>query len=110
MVYNNALPTTQTYELNVSEMITKKSCWSFKTGIESTINVSVKGNIPQICEVTAGWSIKAWAEATYSKENTTAKVKTWKFPVTVPGNSNVRATVTMGVANIDLPYTGKINN
>ena len=106
--YDNSLNTPQKYELEVTEKVTKKEHWSITAGLEFSYQVSVKAGIPELAEVTTGYSFKVSVSGTYGMENTTERTEKWNFPVNVPANSKVKATVSIGKADINLQYTGHI--
>ena len=106
--YDNSLNTPQKYELEDSEKIITKENWSTTIGFESSLQVSVTAPIPKLVKITPDFSLKVSVSSTRGAENTTEKTLKWNFPVNVPASSKVKATVTIGKADINLPYTGRI--
>ena len=106
--YNNPLDVEQTFSLEVTDTITKKQYWSVTAGLEFAYNVSVTAGIPEVASTTTGWGFKVSVSGTYGMENTETKEEKWTFPIKVPAKSKVHVTISMGKADIDLPYTGKI--
>ena len=108
MTYNNRLDSEQTFSLAVTDTISKRQNWSVTGGLESVCNVSVTAGIPEVFSTTAGWELKVSVSGTYETENTKTKEETWNFPVTVPPKTKVLASISIGKADINIPYTGNI--
>ena len=106
--YKNDLNSEQSFTLEASSEITTKESWSVTTAIESAYHVTVKAGIPEITEVEAGWKLKVSGQRTYEMENTEKKTEKWTFPFTVPANSKLQAKLSMGRADIDLPYNATV--
>ena len=70
--------------------------------------MTVKAGIPEFFQTEEGWNAKVSGERTYATENTEKRDETWKFPVTVPANSKLRAKLSIGRADIDLPYNATV--
>ena len=108
MGYDNIFDIPHKYEMEVTEKVTKKKNWSITTGLESAFQVSVNASVPTLVKVTTGYSLKVSVPGTYGMENTTEKTEKWNFPINVPASSKIKATVTIGKADIKLQYTGNI--
>lgn len=48
------------------------------------------------------------AQGTFGTEETETNTERWAYPVTVPANSTVEATLSMGEAHINMPYEAKV--
>ena len=106
--YENSSNSEQTFEFEASEEITTKESWSVTSAIEFAFHTSVKAGIPQLVQAKAEWSLKMSVQGTYEMENTKKVTEKWTFPVKVPENSKVEAKLSIGRANIDLPYEAKL--
>ena len=106
--YENGLNIPQKFELEVTEKITTKKIWSRTAGLESALQVSVKAGVPKLVEILGKFSLTLSVSSTHGTENTTERTEKWNFPVNVPAKSKIQATVSIGKADINLPYTGNI--
>ena len=106
--YENILSTPQEYTLEISETIIKKENWSVTAGLEFSFQTTVKAGIPEVFETTTGYGLKASVSSTYGMENSTESTEIMNFPIKIPAKSRIKATVSMGRADIDLRYTARI--
>ena len=106
--YNNSLEVPQSFTLEDTTTTTTKEFWSVTAGIEFSYSVSVKAGIPELAETSTGWSLKVSVSGTYGMENTETKTVKWSFPINIPSKTNANATISMGSADIDLPYTARL--
>lgn len=108
MNYKNETSDTQEYKIETSKTITKKSSWSVTNKLEMTFNMEVKAGIPEVLEVSSGFSFSVGSESTYGLENSEEKTETFSFPVKVRPGKSVDVDITIGRATVDLPYTGTV--
>ncbi|KAG7318923.1 hypothetical protein KOW79_017397 [Hemibagrus wyckioides] len=106
--YRNNTSQTQEYKLETSKTITRKSSWSVTNKLETSFNMEVKAGIPEVVEVTAGFSLTVGSESSYGLENTEERSERFSFPVKVPPGKTVDVDITIGRATVDLPYNGTV--
>lgn len=106
--YTNNSEVLQSYSVETSKTITKKSSWSMSNKLEASLSIEVSASIPEIAEVKTGFSFTVGVESSYGLENTEEKKETFTFPVHVPPKRTVVVDVTIGRATVDLPYTGTV--
>ena len=106
--YDNHHNTKQTYTLEVSETLTKTENWEVTAGLEATVSTEVTAGIPEVASSTTGFSLTVSVSGSYGMSTTTTKNEKWTFPIIVPAKANAVATVSMGKANINLPYNARI--
>ncbi|XP_048011009.1 aerolysin-like protein [Megalobrama amblycephala] len=108
MTYRNNSSVTQKQKVESSKKITNKSSWSVSASLTATFSMEVKAGIPEIAEVTAGYSISVGLESTYSQEYSDERTETLSTDVDVPPGKKVDVNVTIGRATFDMPYTGTV--
>ncbi|KAK2850857.1 hypothetical protein Q5P01_007133 [Channa striata] len=106
--YENKSDVTQSYKVETSKKITKKSSWSVANKIETTFTVGVKAGIPEVAEVSSGFSFTLGVQSSYGLENSEERTESLSFSVQVPPRKTVVANITIGRATVDLPYTGTV--
>ncbi|XP_020555873.1 aerolysin-like protein [Oryzias latipes] len=106
--YTNNTGVAQSYTVESSKTITKKSSWSVSNKMEKTFSFEVKAGIPEVVEVSTGFSFTESTESSYGLENTDERKETFSFPVNVPPGKTVDVKVTIGRATVDLPYMGRV--
>ncbi|XP_004085117.1 aerolysin-like protein [Oryzias latipes] len=107
VTYTNNTGVAQSYTVESSKTITKKSSWSVSNKMEATFKFEVKAGIPEVVEATTGFSFTVSTESSYGLENTDERKETYTFPVNVPPGKTVDVKVTIGRATVDLPYMAK---
>ncbi|XP_062310576.1 aerolysin-like protein [Osmerus eperlanus] len=108
MTYENKSTVTQEYKLETSKTVTKKSSWSVTNKLETSFNIEVKAGIPEVIEVSTGFSFTVGTESTHTLEEETSTTETLSFPVSVPAGKTVHVDVTIGRVTVDLPYTATV--
>uniref|UniRef100_A0A3B3DN51 Jacalin-type lectin domain-containing protein n=2 Tax=Oryzias melastigma TaxID=30732 RepID=A0A3B3DN51_ORYME len=108
ITYKNNTNATQSYTVETSKTITKKSSWSVKNKMESTFSMSVQAGIPGIVEVSSSFGFTTGVESSYGLENTEERTESFSFPVQVPPKKRVEVDITIGRATVDLPYTATV--
>nr|XP_006630209.1 PREDICTED: natterin-like protein [Lepisosteus oculatus] len=106
MTYTNSSSVAQEYTLETSKTITKTSSWSVTNNMQFTFNMQVKTGIPQLAEVSSGFSWTVGTEDTYSVENKMETTEHLSFKTQVPAGKTMEVAITLGHANVDLPYKG----
>lgn len=108
VTFKNNSSVTQEQKLETSKKITTKSAWSVSSSIEATFSLKVKAGVPGVMDVESGYSFTVGVTGTYGIENTSEKTELVSFPITVPAWKTVHAVMTIGRADVDLPYTGTV--
>ncbi|KAI4872544.1 hypothetical protein NFI96_005969 [Prochilodus magdalenae] len=108
MTYQNKSSVMQEYKIETSETLTKTSSWSVTNKMEFSFNMEVKAGIPEVVEVSSGYSFTLGTEGTYSLQNSEQKTELLSFPVHVPPGKTVDVDITIGRATVDLPYTATV--
>ncbi|XP_067249161.1 aerolysin-like protein [Chanodichthys erythropterus] len=108
LTFRNNSSVTQKQKVESSKKITNKSSWSVSASLTATFSMEVKAGIPEIAEVTAGYSISVGLESTYSQEYSDERTETLSTDVDVPPGKKVDVNVTIGRASFDMPYTGTV--
>jgi hypothetical protein len=107
-VYSNNLDVPQTYDFKSEETLTRKESWSITAGMEFAFGYKVKAGLPEVAEVEKSFQFKVSVSGTYGQENTSSKTETWVFPITVPPHKTVEASISIGRADITLPYNASV--
>ncbi|XP_069044307.1 aerolysin-like protein [Lepisosteus oculatus] len=108
MKYTNSSSVAQEYTLETSKTITKTSSWSVTNNMQFTFNMQVKAGIPELAEVSTGFSWTVGTEDTYKLENKTETTEKLSFKIQVPAGKTMEVAITLGHANVDLPYKGTV--
>uniref|UniRef100_A0A8C4SK64 Aerolysin-like protein n=1 Tax=Erpetoichthys calabaricus TaxID=27687 RepID=A0A8C4SK64_ERPCA len=108
MSYNNMTSAEQQNILQISKTITKKSSWSVTNSMETSIGMSVKASIPEVVEIGTEFSFKLGTAITQELENTETRTETLTYDIKVPSGKTMDIQVTIGRANIDLPYNATV--
>jgi hypothetical protein len=106
--YHNNLSVPQEFKLTAEDTLVSKEFWSFTAGVEFAYSVKVKAGIPELFEAETGYSFKVSASGTYGQENVKSKSEKWEFPIKVPANQSIIATVSIGRVDISMPYEAKV--
>ncbi|KAI7790277.1 natterin-like protein, partial [Triplophysa rosa] len=106
--YKNETSVSQEQTIESSKKITQSSSWSTKESITSTFSMEVKAGIPDIVDVSTGFSLEIGTENTYSKEYTDERTETQTFKIDVPARKKVDVHITIGRCSFDLPYSGTV--
>ncbi|XP_035611634.2 aerolysin-like protein [Oncorhynchus keta] len=88
--------------------LTKTSSWSVSNKIEFTLNVSVKAGIPDLVEVSSGFSLTVGVEQSTSLQKTETITESGTINVKIPPGKIMDVEITMWKANIDLDYRAKV--
>ena len=108
MSYHNGSTVAQEHKCAYSRSVTKSTTWSNTVKIEATISMSVTAGIPDVVEVSSGYSVTAGAERTSSMTNQETITESDEINVTVPAGKTISVDVSVGRAVIDLPYSGTV--
>ncbi|KAJ4922196.1 hypothetical protein JOQ06_016602 [Pogonophryne albipinna] len=108
ITYDNNTTADQVNQIESSKKITKKSSWTVTNSMEATFSMEVSAGIPEVIEVSTGFSFTMGTESSYHLENTDERTETVTFTIHVPAGKKVKADITIGRATIDLPYTGTV--
>nr|XP_006630210.1 PREDICTED: natterin-like protein [Lepisosteus oculatus] len=77
-------------------------------GKDRDFNMQVKAGIPELAEVSTGFSWTVGTEDTYKLENKTETTEKLSFKIQVPAGKTMEVAITLGHANVDLPYKGTV--
>ncbi|KAL1277120.1 hypothetical protein QQF64_023793 [Cirrhinus molitorella] len=106
VTFRNDTSVGQRQTIETSKKITKTNSWSVSENLSSTFSVEVKAGIPDIAEVSIGFSTTVGVENTYSSAYTTEITENLSTNIDVPPGKKVDVTITIGRCSFDLPYTG----
>ncbi|XP_038867510.1 aerolysin-like protein [Salvelinus namaycush] len=94
--------------ITYSKTLTKTSSWSVSNKMESTLNVSVKAGIPDLVEVSSGFSLTVGVEQFTSLQKTETITESGTITVKIPPGKTMDVEITLGKANIDLDYRATV--
>ncbi|XDV19435.1 hypothetical protein PO909_024905 [Leuciscus waleckii] len=106
--YTNSSSTTQKQKIESSSKVIKKSTWSLSESLSATFKMEVKAGIPEVAEVTTGFSASIGTVSTYGQEHTEERTQNLSTDVDVPPGKKLHVSITIGKATFDLPYTGTV--
>ncbi|KAK6303970.1 hypothetical protein J4Q44_G00264240 [Coregonus suidteri] len=98
----------QEESIEYSKTVTKTSSWSVSNKIEATLNVSVKAGIPELVEVSSGYSLTVGVEHSTSLQKTETITEADTIQLKIPPWKTLDVEVTVGRANIDLDYRATV--
>ncbi|XP_056604166.1 aerolysin-like protein [Triplophysa dalaica] len=108
VAYTNESSISQKQKIESSKKISKTSSWSQSISFSSTISLEVKAGIPEIAEVSTGFSITIGAESSYGGEHTEERTETVSSEIEIPPGKKVVVDIDIGRCSFDLPYTGTV--
>ncbi|KAM9506579.1 aerolysin-like protein isoform 1-T2 [Salvelinus alpinus] len=106
--HHNNSSLVQEESITYSKTLTKTSSWSVTNKIESTLNVSVKAGIPDLVDVSPGFSLTVGVEQSTSLQKTETITESDTITVKIPPGKTMDVEVTVGRANIDLDYRATV--
>ncbi|KAM9506571.1 aerolysin-like protein isoform 1-T5 [Salvelinus alpinus] len=106
--HHNNTSLVQEESISYSKTLTKTSSWSVSNKIESTLSVSVKAGIPDLVEVTSGFSLTVGVEHSTSLQKTETITESDTINLKIPPGKTMDVEVTVGRANIDLDYEANV--
>ncbi|KAK0149195.1 Aerolysin-like protein [Merluccius polli] len=106
--YANDTAADQEYTCQYSRSVKKSTTWSTTSKIEFTVSTSVTAGIPEVALVSAGYSLTVGAEQTSSMTQEETKTESDAVKVKVPAGKKASVEVSVGRANIDLPYSATV--
>ncbi|KAK0144696.1 Aerolysin-like protein [Merluccius polli] len=106
--YANDTAADQEYTCQYSRSVKKSTTWSTTSKIEFTVSTSVTAGIPEVASVSAGYSLTVGAEQTSSTTQEETKTESDAVKVKVPAGKKASVVVSVGRANIDLPYSATV--
>ncbi|XP_038867204.1 aerolysin-like protein [Salvelinus namaycush] len=106
--HHNDTSLVQEESISYSKTLTKTSSWSVSNKIESTLSVSVKAGIPDLVEVSSGFSLTVGVEHSTSLEKTETITESDTINLKIPPGKTMDVEVTVGRANIDLDYEANV--
>ncbi|XP_075911047.1 aerolysin-like protein [Petromyzon marinus] len=102
--YKNRGSVPQTYKVETSKTVTKTSSWSIANKLEATVSISVTAGIPDVVEVSSGFSFTVGTESTRGVSNSESKTELLSSTSPCP-RGTVRVTLLNG-ATFDIPMEG----
>ncbi|CAL8376048.1 unnamed protein product [Arctogadus glacialis] len=108
VTYQNNTTVDQEQKCAYSKSVTKSTTWSNTVKIESTISMSVTAGIPELVEVSGGFSMTLGAEQTSSLTNEETITESDEVNVTVRAGKTVSVELTVGRAVINLPFSATV--
>uniref|UniRef100_A0AAZ3SSN9 Jacalin-type lectin domain-containing protein n=1 Tax=Oncorhynchus tshawytscha TaxID=74940 RepID=A0AAZ3SSN9_ONCTS len=106
--HHNDTSLVQEESITYSKTLTKTSSWSVSNKIESTLNVSVKAGIPDLVEVSSGFSLTVGVQQSTSLQKTETITESDTINVKIPPGKTMDVEITVGKANIDLDYRATV--
>ena len=108
MSYQNNTSADQEQKCTYSRSVTKSTTWSTTTKIESTVSMSVKAGIPDLVEVSGGFSLTVGSEQSSSMTSSETITESDEVNVKVPAGKTVSVELSVGRAVIDLAYSATV--
>ena len=102
--YDNDLEKEQSFQFTGETSVTTSQSWSVTGSIEVGVSAEVSAGFPILAEGKVSTSLTVSASSTYQRDNTETNTKSYQFPITVPANTKVRATVTLYEGDIKVDY------
>ncbi|XP_059916224.1 aerolysin-like protein [Gadus macrocephalus] len=106
--YHNGSTAAQEHTFAYSRSFTKSTTWSTTTKIESTVSLTVTAGIPDLVEVSGGFSVTRGAEQNSSMTASETITESDEVKVTVPAGKTMTVVVSVGRADINLPYPATV--
>uniref|UniRef100_A0A8C5B7G0 Aerolysin-like protein n=1 Tax=Gadus morhua TaxID=8049 RepID=A0A8C5B7G0_GADMO len=106
--YHNGSTATQEHKFAYSRSLTKSTTLSTTNKIESTVSVSVTAGIPDLVEVSGGFSMTKGAAQTSSMTSSETITESDEVKVTVPAGKTMTVEVSVRRAVINLPYPATV--
>ncbi|KAM9506583.1 aerolysin-like protein isoform 1-T2 [Salvelinus alpinus] len=94
--------------ITYSKTLTKTSSWSVSNKMESTLSVSVKAGIPDLVEVSSGFSLTLGVEQSTRLHKTETITESGTINLKIPPGKTIDVEITVGKANIDLDYRATV--
>lgn len=108
VTFKNKTCVGQRQTVETSNKIIKRNSWSMSEMITATFSVDVKAGIPDIAEVSTGFSTSVGVENTYSREYSSERTENLSTSIDVPPGKKVDVRITTCRCLFELPYTGKV--
>ncbi|XP_061883090.1 aerolysin-like protein [Entelurus aequoreus] len=106
--YHNDTSEAQEQKCSYTRSVTKSKSWSTTVKIESTVSMSVSAGIPDLVEVSGGFSLTLGAETTSAMTYEETITESDEVDVKVPAGKTVSVELSVGRAVIDLPYSATV--
>ncbi|XP_030222949.1 aerolysin-like protein [Gadus morhua] len=106
--YQNDTAADQEDKFSYGRTVTKSTTWSTTNKFESTVSLTVTAGIPEVVEVSGGFSLTTGEEQTSSMTKEETITESDEVTVTVPAGKTVKVEATVGQAVIDLPYSATL--
>uniref|UniRef100_A0A8C7K820 Aerolysin-like C-terminal domain-containing protein n=1 Tax=Oncorhynchus kisutch TaxID=8019 RepID=A0A8C7K820_ONCKI len=106
--HHNDTSLVQEESVTYSKTVTKTSSWSVSNRIESTLKVSVSAGIPNLVELSSGFSLTVGGEQSTSLLKTESITESDTINLKIPPGKTMDVEITVGKANINLDYEAKV--
>ncbi|XP_061840524.1 aerolysin-like protein [Nerophis lumbriciformis] len=106
--YRNDTSETQEQKCSYSRSVIKSKTWSTTAKIEFTVSTTVSAGIPDLVEVSSGYSLTVGAETTSTITHEETITESDEVNVKVPPGKTVSVELSVGRAIIDLPYSATV--
>ncbi|XP_067308200.1 aerolysin-like protein [Pseudorasbora parva] len=108
VTYQNDSTAKQHQKIETSKKVIKQSSWSTSKSFTATFSMEVKAGIPEVLEVSSGYSFSIGTESTHKLDQTDERTETLSTDVEIPPKKKVDVSITIGRSTFDLPYTGQV--
>uniref|UniRef100_A0A8C5BK43 Aerolysin-like protein n=1 Tax=Gadus morhua TaxID=8049 RepID=A0A8C5BK43_GADMO len=106
--YKNGTTAEEEDKFTYSRSVTKSTTWSTTNKFETTFSLTVTAGIPNVAEVSAGFSLTEGAEQTSSMTKEETITESDEVTVTVKPGKTVKVEASVGRAVIELPYSATL--
>ncbi|NP_001373496.1 aerolysin-like [Danio rerio] len=106
--YENKTSVAQQQKIETSTKVITSSSWSKTSSFSTTFNMEVKAGIPDVVEISGGFSLTVGKSSTYCLEEKKEKNETLTTTIEIPPKRKMDVGIIIGRANFDLPYTGTV--
>uniref|UniRef100_A0A672LVL2 Jacalin 7 n=1 Tax=Sinocyclocheilus grahami TaxID=75366 RepID=A0A672LVL2_SINGR len=109
VTYTNGSSAEQPQTIETSKKVIKTSSWSMSNSFTHfNINLESSEGIPEVLELSTGFSFSVGKQSTYSLVQTDERTETLSYTINVPPKKKVDVDITIGRATSDLPCTGTV--
>ncbi|XP_059915544.1 aerolysin-like protein [Gadus macrocephalus] len=106
--HQNDTTAAQEHKCAYSRSVTKSTTWSTTTKMEGTVNMSVHAGIPKLVGGSGGFSLTTGAVLLSTMNSSETITESDEVNVTVPARKTVSVDLTVGRADINLPYSATV--
>jgi len=106
--YVNNTTVDQSSTLSGSNTVTVATEWSKTTSVEMNYSMSVTAGIPEVADVSTGFSWTTGGSSTQDMASKQTSTQTWSWPIICPANTTIIATGTYYQDQINTKYQGTL--